>query len=150
MAAYEDMERGVPDAKALIGCIEALNSGSGYCNESLLPVVAAPATAAAVTTLSALGQTVDTHAVQWLLKSRDANGGFKVMPAAPVADLLSTAVALHALRTMEADIEAIREADVAFVAGLWDERIGFCQNRIDPISDCEYCFYGLLSLGHLR
>lgn len=150
LAACEDMGYGVPEAGDVIRCIEKLKAGRGYYNESMLPVVSAPGTAAAVTTLAALGQPVDAGTAAWLFKSRDADGGFKVMPAAPVADLLSTAVALHTLRTVGADIEAIRDADFSFVTALWDEQVGFCQNRIDPISDCEYCFYGLLSLGHLR
>ena len=150
IGACQDLGLPVPDAEALIACIERLNAGGGYWNESALPLVSTPGTAAAVITLASLGRPVDLRAADWLLNSRDGNGGFKVMPAAPVADLLSTAVALHALRTMGTDLSPIRKADMAFVMGLWDEAVGFCQNRIDPISDCEYCFYGLLSLGHLR
>ncbi len=150
VGAYQDLGRDLPDAQAVIDCLNKLNANGGYYNESSLPLVSTPGTAAAVTTLTQLGRAVDPRAADWLLHSRDAHGGFKVMPAAPVADLLSTAVALHALDRMNADLSPIRAADLAFVTGLWDSAIGFCQNRIDPISDCEYCFYGLLSLGHLR
>lgn len=150
LGAYQDLGRTVPEVGEVIACIEKLKADGGYFNESMLPIISAPGTAAAVTTLAMLGQPVDPRAARWLFKSRDARGGFKVMPAAPVADLLSTAVALHALKTLGSDLAPIREIDLAFVAGLWDENIGFCQNCIDPISDCEYSFYGLLSLGHLK
>lgn len=150
LAAYQDLGRDLPDPDAILHCLHGLNAEGGYYNESMLPVVSVPGTAAALTTLAALGQSPDPRAADWLLKSRDPHGGFKVMPAAPVADLLSTAVALHALRTIGADLGPIRRIDFDFVTGLWDDDIGFCQNVIDPISDCEYCFYGLLSLGHLQ
>jgi prenyltransferase beta subunit len=150
LAAYEDLGMAIPDLDAIILCLHNLKAEGGYYNESMLPVVSVPATAAAITTLVAVGQLPDSGAADWLLKSRDIHGGFKVMPAAPVADLLSTAVALHALRTAGADIDPICPIDINFVTGLWDDDIGFRQNIIDPISDCEYCFYGLLALGHLQ
>ena len=150
LAAYQDLGRIIPDPGAIISCLENLNAEGGYYNESMLPVVSVPGTAAALTTLVALGQSPDPRAADWLLKSRDPRGGFKVMPAAPVADLLSTAVALHALRIVGADLDSICQIDIEFVTGLWDDEIGFRQNTLDPISDCEYCFYGLLSLGHLQ
>ena len=150
LGAYQDAGRDLPDAEVIIDCLKKLNTAGGYCNESSLPLISTPGTAAAVTTLIGLGQSVNPRAADWLLRSRDAQGGFKVMPAAPVADLLSTAVALHALRLMNIDMSPIRSADLTFVTDLWDPTIGFCQNRIDPLSDCEYSFYGLLSLGHLR
>lgn len=150
LGAYQDLSLPLPDAVAILDCIDKLKTDSGYYNEAMLPLVSAPGTAAAVNTLTELGRPVDPRDVDWLFTSRDPHGGFKVMPAAPTADLLSTAVALHTLAAVGADLEPIRHIDCAYVLGLWNDRVGFCQNRIDPISDCEYCFYGLLSLGHLR
>ena len=150
LGAYQDLGCLAPDPNAMTACLERLNADGGYYNESAIPLVSTPATAAAATTLAALGQPIDFKAAEWLMTNRDPDGGFKVMPAAPMADLLSTAVALHALRAMGTDVAAIRSTDTAFVLALWDKALGFRPNRVDHISDCEYCFYGLLSLGHLQ
>lgn len=150
LGAYQDLGCPLPEEQAVIECLQNLKANGGYCNESALPLVSTPATAAAVTTLAELAQPIDIDVAEWLMTSRDPNGGFKVTPAAPMADLLSTAVALHALRAMKTDLSLIRSADMTFAVALWDETIGFRPNVTDHFSDCEYCFYGLLSLGHLK
>jgi len=135
---------------AIADCIDSLETGGGgYFNEADIPAVSVPATAAAMVCRRVLGSDDgDTTACQWLLRCFDG-AGFRVMPLAPVADLLSTAVAVHALKICGADIEPVRGACLAFVDGLWDEEIGFCANSEDRLSDTEYMFYGLLATGHL-
>ena len=137
-------------AEGILACIRELKSpGGGFFNETLIPAVSVPGTAAAMMVQKTLTGTVkDMDAVQWLMKCLD-EGGFRVMPIAPVADLLSTAVALHSLSIAGFDIAAIRPACLCFIDLLWNGRVGFCANAFDPISDPEYMFYGLLSLGHL-
>jgi prenyltransferase beta subunit len=77
-----------------------------------------------------------------------SNGGFNATPAAPVPDLLSTAVALYALRFAGADLRRIKPDCLGFVDSLYNKG-GFGANAIDLDPDIEYTFYGLLALGAL-
>lgn len=152
IGAYEDLDLSLPEEKAdgMLACIEQLRSpGGGFFNETLIPAVSVPGTAAAMMVQQTLtGRVADTDAAQWLLTCLD-EGGFRVMPIAPVADLLSTAVALHSLSAGGFDLSAIRQSCLNFVDLVWNAHLGFCANAFDPISDPEYMFYGLLSLGNL-
>jgi hypothetical protein len=85
---------------------------------------------------------------QWLL-ARCRHGGFFANPDAPVPDLLSTATALHALRSLHAPLDAIREDCLDFVDSLWTSQGAFYGTWVDDTPDCEYTYYGLLALGHL-
>jgi hypothetical protein len=76
-------------------------------------------------------------------------GGFKAIPFAPMPDLLSTAVCLHALSGAGHDLERLREPCLDFVDSLWSAEGGFHGNWTDHTLDCEYTYYGLLALGHL-
>lgn len=152
IGAYQDLGIELPAEKVegMLACIEQLRSGGGgFFNERLIPAVSVPGTAAAMIVRRVLtGAVQDMDAVHWLLKCLD-DGGFRVMPIAPVADLLSTAVALHSLVMAGYDLSSIRSSCLNFVDLLWNGQVGFCANAFDPISDPEYMFYGLLSLGHL-
>ena len=64
-------------------------------------------------------------------------------------DLLSTAVALHALDGMQVDFSASRDALLDFVDTLWSAEGGFFGHWADETIDLEYTYYGLLALGHL-
>jgi prenyltransferase beta subunit len=96
-----------------------------------------------------LGGDIGEDTVDWLLKRISPEGGFLAMPKAPVADLLSTATALHALSLIGVDIANLQEQCLDFVDTLWDGKGGFCGSAVDRTCDCEYTFYGLLALGHL-
>ncbi|MBL7215717.1 MAG: terpene cyclase/mutase family protein [Phycisphaerae bacterium] len=152
IGAYQDLgvELLPERAEGMLACIRELKSPSGgFFNETLIPAVSVPATAAAMVIQKTLtGSVKDMDAATWLLKCLD-EGGFRVMPIAPVADLLSTAVALHSLAISNFDISTIRQSCLCFVDLLWNGQVGFCANAFDAISDPEYMFYGLLSLGHL-
>jgi hypothetical protein len=76
------------------------------------------------------------------------NGGFNATQAAPLPDLLSTAVALYALRFAGADLRMIKPDCLGFVDSMYKEG-GFAGNVIDQEPDIEYTFYGLLALGAL-
>lgn len=108
--------------------------------------------AAAVLSVQALGGPVALEPVQGLLQAcRSADGGFRAHPGAPVADLLSTAVACFALRRLAAPLRGPEAARAArFVQSLWDAGGGFGGTAADPAPDCEYTFYGLLALGALE
>jgi hypothetical protein len=74
--------------------------------------------------------------------------GFKAVRTAPVPDLLSTAVSLYALQFAGHDLRMIRPGCLSFIDLLYREG-GFCANIVDPDTDIEYTFYGLLALGSL-
>ena len=69
--------------------------------------------------------------------------------ASPMPDLLSTATALHALADLKADITPLKDRCLDYLDTLWTARGGFHGSWEDDALDCEYTYYGLLSLGHL-
>ncbi len=83
-----------------------------------------------------------------VLSFRQGNGGFKATKAAPIPDLLSTAVALYALNFSGYDLGAIKPTAFDFIDALYVDG-GFGGNILDPDPDIEYTFYGLLALGAL-
>lgn len=76
------------------------------------------------------------------------NGSFAAVMRAPVGDLLSTGVALYALRFVNSDITMIKPDCFSYIDSLYSEG-GFCATVADPDPDVEYTFYGLLALGAL-
>ena len=75
--------------------------------------------------------------------------GFNAIPDAPMPDLLSTAVALHALTGMRADLSPIKESCLDFIDSLWVNKGSFYGNWSEETLDVEYTYYALLALGHL-
>ncbi|MDB6068976.1 MAG: hypothetical protein JWL81_147 [Verrucomicrobiales bacterium] len=149
-AAHYDLGVELPDAMALTGCLEALRTpDGGYANEPGIPVGTTPAVAAAVALHRHLRRTPDEAAGRWLLAQIHPEGGFKAMPGAPMPDLLSTAVALHALDGMQVSFAAHKESLLDFVDTLWSAEGGFHGHWADDALDVEYTYYGLLALGHL-
>jgi hypothetical protein len=76
------------------------------------------------------------------------NGSYAAVKRAPAGDLLSTGVALYALRFVNAEIKIIKPDCLAYIDSLYSEG-GFCATVFDPDPDVEYTFYGLLALGAL-
>ena len=150
LGAYQDLGREIPDAPGIVRCIESLRTDDGgYANQHDLPMGLTPSTAAAVTILRHLDQPVDPKLADWLLARAHGEGGFFATPAAPIPDLLSTATALHALAVMQTDFSKVKEPTLDFIDTLWSSQGGFFGNWEDDTLDCEYTYYGLLSLGHL-
>ena len=151
LGAYQDLGLSIPDQKGTIGCLDLLKMPEGgYTNEIQISAGSVPATAAAISVLHYLGESISDDTVQWLLKCSSPNGGFLAMPNAPVADLLSTATALHALSLAGVGLDdGLREACLDFLDSLWSGAGSFKANMLDETLDCEYTFYGLLALGHL-
>lgn len=149
LGIHEDLDVPVERPGEMLAFLDSLRAKhGGYFNERAIPAVSIPATAAAVVTRFLLGQTDNKSAFAWMLSVQDDGGGFCVLPIAPVADLLSTAVGLFALRVAGADLGAVRVSCGAFVESLWDASIGgFHPNGLDAWSDCEYTFYGMMALG---
>lgn len=149
-AAHHDLKAPLPDADALAVCLEALRTpDGGYANEPGLPLGTTPAAAAAVALHRHLRRTPDPRVGHWLLARTHPEGGFLAAPAAPMPDLLSTAVALHALDGMQVSFAAHKEALLDYTDTLWSADGGFHGHWADDALDVEYTYYGLLALGHL-
>jgi prenyltransferase beta subunit len=150
LGAYGDWSARPPAPERLLSCLEALRSADGaWGNEPQLPEGSTTATAAVVTLLRHLSVPVPESVSAWLLAQRHPQGGFKATPRAPMPDLLSTAVALHALDATQTDWRADRDVLLDFVDSLWSARGGFHGHWADDALDLEYTYYGLLALGHL-
>ncbi|HWB06792.1 MAG TPA: prenyltransferase/squalene oxidase repeat-containing protein [Verrucomicrobiales bacterium] len=149
-AAHYDLKAPLPDAGTLTACLQALAvPGGGYGNEPGMPLGTVPATAAAVALHRHLRRTPPPGIGAWLLAQRHPEGGFLAAPGAPLPDLLSTAVALHALDGMQVSFAAHKEALLDYIDTLWSAEGGFHGHWAEDILDVEYTYYGLLALGHL-
>ena len=149
-AAHYDLKAALSETDSLADCLAALRTpDGGYANEPGLPAGTTPAVAAAVALHRLLRRTPDAAVGQWLLSQIHSEGGFKAMPAAPMPDLLSTAVALHALDGMQVSFAAHKDSLLDFVDTLWCADGGFHGHWADDALDVEYTYYGLLALGHL-
>jgi hypothetical protein len=76
------------------------------------------------------------------------NGSFQAFRNTFQGDMLSTGVALYALRFVNSDMSLIKPDCLAFIDLLYSDG-GFCATVSDPVPDVEYTFYGLLALGSL-
>ncbi len=150
--ANQDLRLDCPDPDALIASLKTLETPDGaWTNDSNARTAAGStnAAAAAIVALNQLEAPIRPEAADWLLNQRHAQGGFRAMPAAPIPDLLSTATSLHALATMGAPIDPIKESCLDYIDTLWTNDGSFYGNWLEEDLDCEYTFYGLLALGHL-
>jgi prenyltransferase beta subunit len=148
--AYEDLREPLPEPDLLRDSLRALRArDGGYTNRPDDAHGITTVTAAAVLLLRALGGPIDPHLGMWLLDRCHAGGGFVATPATPAPDLLSTATALHALAALHIPLAGVCEPCLDFVDSLWTNRGGFFGSWADEALDCEYTYYGLLSLGHL-
>jgi len=86
----------------------------------------------------------------WLLAHNTQKGGLKAAAGSPLADLLSSATGLFALRVLGEDIAHIGPSCISFVQSLWQNDGGFSSQCLDSVTDCEYTYYGLLALGCLE
>jgi prenyltransferase beta subunit len=125
------------------------SADGAYSNEPGLPLGSTTATAAAVAVLTELGASVPKEVAPWLLARCQPRGGFCATPQTPLPDLLSTAVALHALAALGLSLASIKEPCLNFIDTLWDNAGGFHGHWADDVLDVEYTFYALLALGHL-
>jgi hypothetical protein len=149
--AYADHRRLPPEPSGIAGCLGSLaQANGGWSNDATLPVANVPATAAAVALSRNLRLPIPEATATFLLSARHpGSGGFVPFPGAPLPDLLSTAVALHALDGLQADFESVKEPGLDFIDSLWTAEGGFHGHWDDDVLDLEYTYYGLLALGHL-
>lgn len=133
----------------IAGCLDRLRSDDGgWSNAPGQPRGSTTATAAAVATLLSLEQPVPDVAAAFLLAQRHPAGGFIAAPDAPLPDLLSTAVALHALDALHVEWRDSRDTMLDFLDSLWTNSGAFHGSWADDHTDAEYTFYGLVALGH--
>mgnify|MGYP006276154061 CR=1 FL=1 len=85
---------------------------------------------------------------QALMSRFHESGGFKASLSSPVPELLSTSVALYALRFANVNVSLIKPACLEFINKLYTCG-GFVASELDESADIEYTFYGLLALGAL-
>jgi len=150
LGAFQDLGLDLPEPERLIDCISSLRTpDGGFSNEASMTMGTTPTTAAAVDAFRVLGHPVDTEVGDWLLNRCHPEGGFFAMPQAPIPDLLSTAVTLHALSGMQVPLDRVKEPCLDFIDTLWTNKGGFYGNWMEDSLDCEYTFYALLALGHL-
>ena len=153
LAACQDLGLHLVDLDSLAESIRSLQMpDGGYSNEPALTIGATPATAAAIGVLHYLSRPVPEAAIRWLLDRAGPRGGFTAIPVAAdwaIPDLLSTATALHALSLVGALAEEGREKHLDYLDSLWSTQGGFHGHWGDEAVDCEYTYYGLLSLGCL-
>ncbi|MCB1231250.1 MAG: hypothetical protein KDN19_13330 [Verrucomicrobiae bacterium] len=149
--AYSDHGRELPDPDGVIHCLSTLATPDGaWANDTVFPVPNVPATAAAITVLRNLRQPIPEPTANWLLGAFHVpSGGFLPFPDAPMPDLLSTAVALHALDGLQVPFQKLKEPVLDFIDSLWTAEGGFHGTWDDDDLDIEYTYYGLLALGHL-
>ena len=122
----------------------------GYANEPGQAVGLTPITAGMLVLRRRLGMPPDPEAENWLRDRLRPEGGFAAAPGIPVADLMSTATAVHALRPRETGWEEGARLCRRFLKSVWERREGgFCASAFDRTADCEYTWYGLLALGSL-
>jgi hypothetical protein len=149
-SAHQDLQTQPPATDRLLQSLLALQTPDGaWSNERQLQIGMTPAVAAATALCRHLQHPIPTTTADWLLQRLHPDGGFCAIPGIPVPDLLSTAVALHALDAMQIPLDPIREPCLDFIDSLWNAEGGFHGNWTDDDLDCEYTYYGLLSLGHL-
>ena len=153
MGLYEDLELTLPSQDKFIDFIQSLRrEGGGYTNEKTFELSTTPATAAALVLLKHLDKKPSQSSFEWLLSQYHPSGGFCAIPSEErfkIADLLSTATSLYALSINDVSLKSIREQCLDYLDSLWKNEGGFAGNLFDTDLDCEYTYYGLLSLGHL-
>jgi prenyltransferase beta subunit len=153
LGAYQDLNGDMNNVTALADCVESLRTPDGaYSNDPTIRIGATPATAAALTIFHYLNKPTSDVSIEWLLSQLHPNGGFVAVPVAGrygMPDLLSTATALHALALAGVPLDSVSERCLDFLDSLWSAEGAFRGSWADSTLDCEYTYYGLLSLGHL-
>lgn len=147
--AHDDLRVPLPEPACVADSLVGLRAADGgWSNEPDQAEGSTTATAAAVATLRRLGRPVPAGVGEWFLARWHPAGGFTAAPDAPLPDLLSTAVALHALDALDVPWRDRRDTLLDFIDSLWTNVGAFHGSWADDEPDVEYTFYGLVALGH--
>ena len=148
LLAHRSLKSTVPEPEAVAASVEQLRArDGGFADRPGLPEGTTTVTAAAAVLCRWLDQPVPKGAHEWLQARLRPLGGFFASPEAPAPDLLSTATAALALKSLGHSPGEIASSVLKFVEDCWHPSGGFSGHAFDPAVDCEYTFYGLLSLG---
>jgi prenyltransferase beta subunit len=148
--AYQDLDMLPPDVLSIASCMDRLETPDGaWSNEPGLTLGSTTATSAMLSLYRHMQLPAPAAGIDWLVRQCLPTGGFLAVPGAPLPDLLSTAVALHALSNHPEAIARVKEPCLDFIDSLWSAAGGFHGNWADDTLDPEYTYYGLLALGHL-
>jgi prenyltransferase beta subunit len=147
-ASYQEWNAIPPDWPSLLSYIDGLqHREGGWKNDGINPLPAVPATSAVISLYNSFNLEPPEESLQWLKKQY--MGSFKAFEQAPIPDLLSTAVALHALHTEDLFLNEHSEVLLDYIDSLWTNKGGFHGHWADHDLDVEYTYYGMLALGHL-
>lgn len=148
--AHADHGRVLENAEGIAASVEALRKPEGsWANDLNGSMGNSLATGAAITLRRNLRQPIPAETENWLINCFYLRGGFMPFHGAPMPDLLSTAVTLHALDGMQVDLKPFKEPCLDYIDTLWSNKGGFHGHWADDDLDIEYTYYGLLALGHL-
>jgi prenyltransferase beta subunit len=148
--AYQDLGLLPPDPFRIAQCMDSLETPDGaWSNEPSMVLGSTTATSAMLSLYRTMQLPAPPASVDWLVRQCLPAGGFLAVPGAPIPDLLSTAVALHALSNQADAVAKVKEPCLDFIDSLWSAAGGFHGNWTDDMLDPEYTYYGLLALGHL-
>ena len=148
--AYQDLGLLPPDPFRIAQCMDSLETPDGaWSNEPSMVLGSTTATSAMISLYRTMQLPAPPASVDWLVRQCLPAGGFLAVPGAPIPDLLSTAVALHALSNQADAVAKVKEPCLDFIDSLWSAAGGFHGNWTDDMLDPEYTYYGLLALGHL-
>ncbi len=146
--AYERSGRRMPGPGKIRACIKKYKTtDQAYAEAMDIQSGTTTVTAAAIIMLKELSGITDRRAGDWLIERQGAHGGFYSSPQAPTPDLLSTASAVFALNTVRCNHDKINEKCLDFTEDLMRENGGISGCANDAVPDCEYTFYGLLTIG---
>lgn len=146
--AYRESGVNLPQLSMLMNSIRGLHLKDGsFANDPEMDSGSTTATSAAILLLNYYDEKIEQATIDNLLARIDSNGGFLAGPQSPIPDLLSTATALLALKTIQFDLSPFSGKHAEYISSLWNQDGGFSGHIFDDVSDCEYTFYALLSLG---
>ncbi len=147
--AYDNLGLEIPDKAGILNSLEGLKTDdSGYANQPDMDCGTSTATAASGIMIQFLTGKTPRPIGQWLIGQLLPCGGFRASPQTPIADMLSTATAVLALKKMGHKFEFGPDI-IDFVESHWGDSGGFFGSLLDQKCDCEYTFYALLTLGCL-
>ncbi|MBF0409025.1 MAG: hypothetical protein HQM10_16880 [Candidatus Riflebacteria bacterium] len=151
MNIYQDLEKPIPEPHKLIEGLERCQQSDGrFVHPGSSSTGLLLSTVAGLLTLRQLTGSVNSSALNWIKSQFTTSGGFKADPGSELPDMLSTAVALFALKVCGTTMKPFRDNAKRFVEDHWLNNGSFSATLLDEIGDCEYTYYGLLSLGALN
>ncbi|MBF0543071.1 MAG: terpene cyclase/mutase family protein [Candidatus Riflebacteria bacterium] len=151
MNIYQDISKPIPQPQKLVSVLQGNQQTDGrfshpgcFSSGLLLSTVAGLLIQRQLTGLT------NDSAIKWIESQFTPAGGFKADPDAELPDMLSTAVALFALKVCKVNMAPYRALAKNFVEDHWLDNGSFSATLLDEMGDCEYVYYGLLSLGALH